>query len=99
MQRLVVYAALGLKSPTRRYARQTFDPDALLTCISKLIAVEERWVPTQPGHSLYIRPTMIGTKPCASLSRPTLRMHTNLTAAVAMKAGPRDPLHGRLAFG
>ncbi|KAJ7208234.1 aminotransferase [Mycena pura] len=55
MQRLVVSAA--------RMGLPTFDPDELLRCIKKLVAVEERWVPTEAGHSLYIRPTMIGTKP------------------------------------
>ncbi|KAJ7208247.1 aminotransferase [Mycena pura] len=55
VQRLLLSAA--------RMGLPTFDPDALLACISKLIALEERWVPTEPGHSLYIRPTMIGTKP------------------------------------
>ncbi|KAJ7237896.1 branched-chain amino acid aminotransferase II [Mycena haematopus] len=46
-----------------RMALPTFDPDALLTCITKLVAIESRWIPSLPDHSLYIRPTMIGTKP------------------------------------
>ncbi|KAJ7443211.1 aminotransferase [Mycena galericulata] len=46
-----------------RMALPPFDQNALLTCINKLVAVEARWIPSLPGHSLYIRPTMIGTKP------------------------------------
>ncbi|KAF7371313.1 Branched-chain-amino-acid aminotransferase [Mycena sanguinolenta] len=43
-----------LRQSAARMALPTFDPDALLTCISKLVAIESR---------LYIRPTMMGTKP------------------------------------
>ncbi|KAJ7887057.1 branched-chain-amino-acid transaminase [Mycena olivaceomarginata] len=57
MQRLATSAA--------RMALPPFDTTALLTCISKLVAIEARWIPALPDHSLYIRPTMIGTKPCA----------------------------------
>ncbi|KAJ7064127.1 aminotransferase [Mycena amicta] len=45
-----------------RMGLPSFDPDALLACIKALVAVERRWIPTEHGHSLYIRPTMIGTK-------------------------------------
>ncbi|KAJ7685946.1 aminotransferase [Mycena rosella] len=55
MARLVTSAA--------RMALPPFDPEALLVCISKLVFIESRWIPSLPGHSLYIRPTMIGTKP------------------------------------
>ncbi|KAF8179716.1 aminotransferase [Mycena galopus ATCC 62051] len=54
MQRLLSSAA--------RMALPAFDPDALLTCITKLVGIESRWIPSLPDHSLYIRPTMIGTK-------------------------------------
>ncbi|KAJ6566474.1 aminotransferase [Mycena capillaripes] len=52
-----------LQISAARMALPLFDPKALLACISKLVAIESRWIPTLPGHSLYIRPTMIGTKP------------------------------------
>ncbi|KAJ7183745.1 branched-chain amino acid aminotransferase II [Mycena filopes] len=55
MARLVTSAA--------RMALPPFDADALLTCINKLVLLETRWIPEIPGHSLYIRPTFIGTKP------------------------------------
>ncbi|KAJ6451315.1 aminotransferase [Mycena sanguinolenta] len=51
-----------LLSSAARMALPTFDPDALLTCISKLVAIESRWIPSLSDHSLYIRPTMVGTK-------------------------------------
>ncbi|KAJ7738053.1 aminotransferase [Mycena maculata] len=55
MARLVTSAA--------RMALPMFDPDALLVCINKLVSLESRWIPALPDHALYIRPTMIGTKP------------------------------------
>ncbi|KAI0696412.1 aminotransferase [Cerioporus squamosus] len=32
----------------------------------KLVLIEKRWIPTVKGHSLYIRPTIIGTRDCTS---------------------------------
>ncbi|KAJ7141669.1 aminotransferase [Mycena crocata] len=52
-----------LISSANRMALPIFDADALLTCINKLVSIESRWIPALPGYSLYIRPTMIGTKP------------------------------------
>ncbi|PVF95766.1 branched-chain amino acid aminotransferase II [Serendipita vermifera] len=46
-----------------RLALPSFDPDALLALIKQLVLVERRWIPTEPGYSLYIRPTLIGTRP------------------------------------
>ncbi|KAL1938995.1 hypothetical protein VTO73DRAFT_11148 [Trametes versicolor] len=45
-----------------RVALPPFDTDELLKLIRRLVAIEQRWIPTQKGHSLYIRPTIIGTR-------------------------------------
>ncbi|ESK90589.1 branched-chain-amino-acid aminotransferase [Moniliophthora roreri MCA 2997] len=45
-----------------RVALPPFNPEALLTLIKKLIHIDRRWIPSKPGYSLYIRPTMIGTR-------------------------------------
>ncbi|EJD04546.1 branched-chain amino acid aminotransferase II [Fomitiporia mediterranea MF3/22] len=52
-----------MRTSAARVALPTFDHDTLLTLIRKLVAVERRWIPSLPGYSLYIRPTMIGTRP------------------------------------
>lgn len=39
-----------------------FDSAQLTALIRKLVALDEQWIPTDPGCSLYIRPTMIGTR-------------------------------------
>lgn len=46
-----------------RLALPVFNPDALLELINLLVMMDSRWVPKAPGCSLYIRPTMIGTRP------------------------------------
>ncbi|CAO1637762.1 unnamed protein product [Parajaminaea phylloscopi] len=45
-----------------RLALPTFDGGELTTLIKKLVALDSSWVPDEPGHSMYIRPTLIGTQ-------------------------------------
>ncbi|MCQ2009846.1 MAG: branched-chain amino acid aminotransferase [Sporolactobacillus sp.] len=37
------------------------DEEFVIKAIKKLVAIEEAWIPSQPGQSLYIRPFIIGT--------------------------------------
>ena len=46
-----------------RLALPTFDADAFIKLIKRLVMVEKRWIPQIPGYSLYIRPALIGTRP------------------------------------
>ncbi|KAF5340863.1 hypothetical protein D9757_015138 [Collybiopsis confluens] len=46
-----------------RLALPPFNPNALLELIRKLVALDKTWIPTAAGCSLYIRPTLIGTRP------------------------------------
>ncbi len=45
----------------RRMAMAPVDEEEHLAAIIKLIELEQEWVPTYPGATLYIRPTMIAT--------------------------------------
>ncbi|MBE7528322.1 MAG: branched-chain amino acid aminotransferase [Ardenticatenaceae bacterium] len=45
----------------RRMAMAAVDEEEHLTAIIRLIELEQEWVPTYPGATLYIRPTMIAT--------------------------------------
>ncbi|GAA5971922.1 hypothetical protein JCM11641_001570 [Rhodosporidiobolus odoratus] len=45
-----------------RMAFPTFDGEVLIELIKKLVEIDERWVPIEAGCSLYLRPTMIGTR-------------------------------------
>ncbi|KAF5378268.1 hypothetical protein D9615_008691 [Tricholomella constricta] len=55
----------GLARSAERVALPPFDTDTVLTLIKRLVAIDARWIPTKPGHSLYIRPTIISI--CAAL--------------------------------
>ena len=51
-----------------RVALPPVDFSEVLKLIRRLVKIEERWIPRVQGHSLYIRPTLIGTRPCTSNS-------------------------------
>jgi len=44
-----------------RLALPTFDSDAMIACLKKLVEVDQDWVPDKEGFSLYLRPTALGT--------------------------------------
>jgi branched-chain amino acid aminotransferase len=44
---------------------------AFIRAIELLVAHDRDWVPTQEGHSLYLRPFMIATNPGIGISRPS----------------------------
>ncbi|KAF8587355.1 branched-chain amino acid aminotransferase II [Ramaria rubella] len=54
----------------RRIALPTFDGDALLELIKALVRMDRHWISQQPGYSLYIRPTLIGTQRALGVSPP-----------------------------
>ncbi|KAI0027122.1 branched-chain amino acid aminotransferase II [Vararia minispora EC-137] len=60
-----------LLNSSERVALPRFSPTALLELIKKLIAIDARWIPREPGCSLYIRPTMIGTLPSLAVMAST----------------------------
>jgi branched-chain amino acid aminotransferase len=72
-----------------RVALPPFDADALLILIKRLVAIEARWIPRARGCSLYIRPTLIGTRPSLGVSAST---HAALYVILS-PTGPyiRDP--------
>ncbi|OSD01358.1 branched-chain amino acid aminotransferase II [Trametes coccinea BRFM310] len=45
-----------------RLSLPLFAPDELLNIMKTLLRVERRWIPDQRGHSLYLRPMIIGTR-------------------------------------
>jgi branched-chain amino acid aminotransferase len=46
----------------KRLMLPTFDKKELLECIKQFVKQDERWIPTERGYSLYIRPTAIATQ-------------------------------------
>lgn len=46
-----------------RMCMPEIDPELALQAIIELVRVDKDWIPTKPGHSLYIRPVMFATEP------------------------------------
>lgn len=44
----------------RRSGLPTFDGEELIKCITRLVSIDQEWVPHTETASLYIRPTLIG---------------------------------------
>ena len=55
----------------KRICLPSFEGEECLKLIMKLIQIDSRWVPSEPGYSLYIRPTLIGTQSSIGISEPT----------------------------
>jgi len=47
----------------KRLCMPELDMDLAMTALKELIKLEKDWIPTKPGHSLYIRPLMFATDP------------------------------------
>lgn len=47
------------------------DEDLALEALKKVIAVDQDWIPTEPGTSLYIRPFVIATQPALGVDAST----------------------------
>ncbi|CAG7649964.1 unnamed protein product [Allacma fusca] len=54
---------------SRRCLLPQFDPEELISCMKRLIKIEEEWIPHSETSSLYIRPTVIGTDPSLGVAR------------------------------
>lgn len=59
-----------MNGSAHRLALPTFEGDELIKMIKKLIEVDQDWVPSEPGYSLYIRPTLMGTQPSLGVGAP-----------------------------
>lgn len=60
-----------MNNSAARIALPNFDGDALLELIKKLVQVDKHWIPQEAGHSLYIRPTLIGTQKFIGVAPPS----------------------------
>ena len=53
--------ARRFRGSARRLAMPEFPEDLFLASLRELVARDQRWVPAEPGKSLYLRPLMIAT--------------------------------------
>ena len=59
-----------------------FNSNELISCISELVKVDEKWIPEGEGYSLYIRPTVIATNRFLGLAAPTSLLMFIITCPV-----------------
>ncbi|KAI0786007.1 branched-chain amino acid aminotransferase II [Abortiporus biennis] len=60
-----------MNTSAARIALPTFNGDAVIELLKQLIKVDKHWIPDQPGYSLYLRPTLIGTQAALGIAPPT----------------------------
>lgn len=65
---------------------QSFSGKDLTKVIAKLASVDAGWIPSEPGYSLYLRPTMIGTE-------PALGVHPTAEALLFVITSPVGPYY------
>ncbi|PSR97396.1 aminotransferase [Coniella lustricola] len=70
-----------------RIALPTFSSTAMIELISKFAKLEERFIPTEHGYSLYLRPTIIGTQKTLGVGPPG----SALLYVIASPVGPYYP--------
>ncbi|PBP15796.1 branched-chain-amino-acid aminotransferase [Diplocarpon rosae] len=76
-----------MNKSSARIALPTFDHSAMIQLISKFVQIEERFIPSRRGYSLYLRPTMIGTQRTLGVGPPG----SALLYVIASPVGPYYP--------
>ncbi|EIW64857.1 branched-chain amino acid aminotransferase II [Trametes versicolor FP-101664 SS1] len=59
-----------MNTSAERVAMPNFNGEAMVELLKQLVSLEKGWIPDQPGYSLYLRPTMIGTQPALGIAPP-----------------------------
>jgi branched-chain amino acid aminotransferase len=76
-----------MNNSAKRIALPTFNGDALLDLIKTLVKMDKHWIPQEPGHSLYIRPTLVGTQKVIGVGPP----NEALLFVICSPVGPYYP--------
>ncbi|KAG9233026.1 branched-chain-amino-acid aminotransferase [Amylocarpus encephaloides] len=76
-----------MNKSSARIALPTFDQAAMIQLISTFANMEQRFIPSTRGYSLYLRPTMIGTQRTLGVGPPG----SALLYVIASPVGPYYP--------
>lgn len=76
-----------LNGSAARIALPTFSSTALIELIGRLAKLDQRFIPSQHGYSLYLRPTLIGTQKTLGVGPPG----SALLYVIASPVGPYYP--------
>lgn len=52
-----------MNASAQRSGLPTFEGDEFIKCMSRLVSIDQEWVPHNESASLYLRPTLIGIEP------------------------------------
>jgi branched-chain amino acid aminotransferase len=66
----------------RRMGMPEIDVAAHIAAIEQIVALEQHWIPAQPGAALYIRPVMIATEPVLEVRPSEQYLHFILLSPV-----------------
>jgi branched-chain amino acid aminotransferase len=75
--------AARFQNSAERLAMPKLPEEIFLESLRELIVVDERWVPTKQGESLYLRPFMISTESGLGVNRPASEYLYTLIASPA----------------
>ncbi|GAA5812649.1 hypothetical protein MFLAVUS_006106 [Mucor flavus] len=73
-----------LNKSSARLGMPTFEPEELVKVITEFLRIEDRWIPSKRGYSLYLRPSIIGTQTALGVRAPD----TALLFVIASPVGP-----------
>ncbi|KAH7925655.1 branched-chain amino acid aminotransferase II [Leucogyrophana mollusca] len=76
-----------LERSVARFALPPFDGDEVLKLIKRFVQIDARWIPAVPGHGLYLRPTVIGTRTAINLTAS----ESAILFVIASPTGPYFP--------
>lgn len=60
-----------LNHSMRTVSMPAFNSDGMIECLKQLVKLDESWIPTEDGYSVYLRPTAIGTNGNLGVITPT----------------------------
>ncbi|KAI0082212.1 branched-chain amino acid aminotransferase II [Panus rudis PR-1116 ss-1] len=60
-----------MNTSAKRAALPTFNGDAVIELLKRLVQIDKHWIPDQAGYSLYIRPALIGTQAALGVAPPS----------------------------
>lgn len=52
-----------LNNSAKKMCIPEIDVDFVMNALTELVKIDQEWIPTKPGHSLYIRPVVFATDP------------------------------------
>lgn len=90
-----------MNASAQRSGLPTFDAQEFIRCMSRLISIDQEWIPHSQTASLYLRPTLIGIEPTLGVaSSDSALLYTILSpvggyfksetdGAVSLMADPR----------